>query len=90
MTKTFSTDVKKETAVLVALINQSQPAFVVNEYLDELAFLAETSGAVTLKRFTQKLEKPDVAYFVGKGKLQEIIEFLEFEEEVEYIIFRTL
>lgn len=86
MTKTFSTDVKKETAVLVALINQSQPAFVVNEYLDELAFLAETSGAVTLKRFTQKLEKPDVAYFVGKGKLEEIRAYVQ-DHEVDMVIF---
>lgn len=85
MTKTISTAVKKETAVLVALINQAQPAFVVNEYLDELAFLAETSGAVTLKRFTQKLEKPDVAYFVGKGKLEEIRKYVQ-EHEVDMVI----
>lgn len=86
MTKTFTTAVKKETAVLVALINQSQPAFRVNEYLDELAFLAETSGAITLKRFTQKLEKSDVAYFVGKGKLEEIRKYVQ-EHQVDMVIF---
>ncbi len=86
MTNTFSTAVKKETAVLVALINQTQPAFKVKEYLDELAFLAETSGALTLKRFTQKLEKPDVAYFVGKGKLEEIRKYV-LEHQVDMVIF---
>lgn len=86
MTKTFSTATKKETAVLVALINKSQSVFQVEEYLDELAFLAETSGAITLKRFTQKLEKPDVAYFVGKGKLNEIHQYVK-EHEVDMVIF---
>ena len=86
MTNTFSTAVKKETAVLVALINQAQPASKVNEYLDELAFLAQTSGAVTLKSFTQKLEKPDVAFFVGKGKLEEIRKYVQ-EHKVDMVIF---
>lgn len=72
--------------MLVALINQSQPVYKVEEYLDELAFLAMTSGAVTLARFTQKLEKPDTAYFVGKGKLEEIRSYVQ-QHEVDMVIF---
>ncbi len=63
---------KKETAVLVALISQNQSEQQAKEYLDELAFLAETLGINTLEVFTQKLDKPDVRSFVGKGKLEEI------------------
>ncbi len=61
-----------ERAVLVGLIHKEQTEPQVQEYLDELAFLAETAGAETVKRFTQKLAHPDRATFVGKGKLEEI------------------
>jgi GTP-binding protein HflX len=86
MPKPFSTAIRKETAVLVALINQQQPEYKAHEYLDELAFLAETSGAITLERFTQRLEKPDVTYFVGKGKLNEIQQYVK-AHEVDMVIF---
>lgn len=86
MIETFSTAKRKETAVLVALINQSQPEYKVEEYLDELAFLAETSGAITKKKFTQKLEKPDVTYFVGKGKLEEIQAYVQ-ANDIDMVIF---
>lgn len=86
MIETFSTAKKKETAVLVALVNQSQPEYKVEEYLDELAFLAETSGAITKKKFTQKLDKPDVAYFVGKGKLEEIQAYVQ-AQDIDMVIF---
>lgn len=86
MIKTFSTAPKQETAVLVALITPNQSAVQTNEYLDELAFLAETSGAKTVKSFTQKLEKPDIRTFVGKGKLDEIKNFVQ-AEEVDMVIF---
>ncbi|MDF9799797.1 GTP-binding protein HflX [Catalinimonas alkaloidigena] len=86
MIETFSTAKKKEKAVLVALINQSQPEYKVEEYLDELAFLAETSGAITKKKFTQKLDKPDVTYFVGKGKLDEIKTYVQ-ANEIDMVIF---
>lgn len=86
MIETFSTAKRKETAVLVALINQSQPEYKVEEYLDELAFLAETSGAITKKKFTQKLDKPDVTYFVGKGKLDEIKTFVQ-DNDIDMVIF---
>jgi GTP-binding protein HflX len=63
---------KEERAVLVGLVHKDQTEQQVQEYLDELAFLAETAGAVTVKRFTQKLPHPDSRTFVGKGKLEEI------------------
>lgn len=75
-----------EKAVLVGLINYWQDEEKVKEYLDELEFLAITAGAITLKRFTQKLEKPDGRTFVGSGKLNEIKQFIT-ENEVELLIF---
>jgi len=63
---------KEERAILVGLVHKDQTEPQVQEYLDELAFLAETAGAVTAKRFTQKLQHPDSRTFVGKGKLEEI------------------
>jgi GTP-binding protein HflX len=86
MIKSFSTAPKQETAVLVALITPNQTAEQANEYLDELAFLVETSGAKTVKAFTQKLEKPDIRTFVGKGKLEEIKAFV-ITEGVDMLIF---
>lgn len=65
------------TCVLVGMISNLQSEKVTGEYLDELAFLAETAGAVTLKKFTQRMEHPDSRTFVGKGKLQEIKAFCE-------------
>lgn len=63
---------EEEKAVLVGLIQKEQTQEQVNEYLDELAFLADTAGAVAVKTFTQKLPHPDSRTFVGKGKLEEI------------------
>jgi GTP-binding protein HflX len=63
---------KEEKAVLVGVIQKEQTEQQVTEYLDELSFLAETAGATTLRRFTQKLPHPDSRTFVGKGKLEEI------------------
>ncbi|RYF56146.1 MAG: GTPase HflX, partial [Cytophagaceae bacterium] len=75
-----------ETAVLVAVATQKQTALQTKEYLNELAFLAETSGIVTKKTFTQKLERPDTRTFVGKGKLEEIKTFIQ-AEPVDTVIF---
>ncbi len=86
MQKTYSTASKQETAVLVALINKNQTKAQAQEYLDELAFLAETSGAKTLATFTQKFEKPDTRTFVGKGKLEEIKAFV-VDNEIDMVIF---
>ncbi|MEO7310003.1 MAG: GTPase HflX [Chitinophagaceae bacterium] len=58
--------------ILVGLVHKHQTETQTHEYLDELAFLAETAGAITIKRFWQKLDHPDKATFVGKGKLEEI------------------
>ncbi len=75
-----------ETAVLVALITQKQTADQTKEYLDELAFLAETSGIITKKTFTQKLDRADTRTFVGKGKLEEIQTYVR-DNPVDIIIF---
>lgn len=78
--------IKEEKAVLVGLIHKDQTETQVQEYLDELAFLAETAGAVTVKRFTQKLLHPDSKTFVGKGKLEEIKNYCE-QKNVRVLIF---
>ena len=66
-----------ERAVLVGLITQQQNEQKTQEYLDELAFLAETAGAEVVKTFTQKIDYPNSVTYVGKGKLQEIREYIE-------------
>jgi GTP-binding protein HflX len=79
---------KQETeyAVLVGVIKSDQSEEQVMEYLDELEFLANTAGAETLKVFTQKLNRPDSKTFIGKGKLQEIKEYIE-DKDVSLVIF---
>ncbi len=72
--------------VLVGVINKEQTDMQVHEYLDELAFLAETAGAVTVKRFTQKLAHADSKTFVGKGKLEEIKKYIE-SRDIQLAIF---
>jgi len=67
----------EEKAVLVAVMQQEQTEQQVNEYLDELAFLAETAGAITQKKFVQKLAHPDSKTFIGKGKLEEIKAYIQ-------------
>jgi GTP-binding protein HflX len=74
------TEIKSEKAILVGLITPDQSEEKVNEYLDELAFLAETAGIVPGKRFVQRLEMPNSVTFVGAGKLQEIKEYIANEE----------
>jgi GTP-binding protein HflX len=68
---------EEERAVLVGLIHKTQTEPQVQEYLDELAFLATTAGAIAVKRFTQKLQHPDSRTFVGKGKLEEIQHYID-------------
>ncbi len=65
-----------EHAVLVGLITPSQPEDRTKEYLDELAFLADTHGIVPVKRFTQRLDQPNSTTYVGEGKLEEIRQFI--------------
>ena len=75
-----------ERAVLVALISGSQDERQALEYLDELEFLADTAGAIVLKKFTQKLDRPNTATFVGSGKLEEIGTYIKMTE-VDTVIF---
>ena len=74
-------EAKAETAVLVGLITQQQDEAKTKEYLDELEFLADTAGAVTVKRFTQKVQGPSQVTYVGKGKLDEIRQYVKLMEE---------
>lgn len=74
-------EIKSELAILVGLITPDTTEEQVNENLDELAFLAETAGLTTLKRFTQKLDVANSATFVGKGKLEEIEEYIRLKAE---------
>ena len=76
-------EVQAETAVLVGLITKTQDERKTSEYLDELEFLAETAGAEVVKRFTQKLDQAHSVTYVGKGKLEEIKEYIRNEEEAE-------
>ena len=76
-------EVKAETAVLVGLITQQQDEAKTKEYLDELEFLADTAGAITVKRFTQKVQGPSQVTYVGKGKLEEIRQYIVQQEDIE-------
>src|SRR4029079_12171212 len=77
---------KEEKAVLVGMIHKDQTEQQVQEWLDELAFLAETAGAVTVKRFFQKLQHPDSRTYVGKGKLEEIKKYVA-GKDIRVVIF---
>lgn len=83
MKEFIQSEAKTETAVLVGLITKQQDERKTAEYLDELEFLAETAGAVTVKRFTQRLDGPSSVTYVGKGKLEEIRSYIEAEDEAE-------
>ena len=82
-----TTEIYEERAVLVGLITASQNEQKSKEYLDELAFLTETSGATPVKRYTQRLDYPNPRTFVGEGKLAEIKQFLTENPEVGMVIF---
>ncbi|MBA2760969.1 MAG: GTPase HflX [Segetibacter sp.] len=77
---------QEEKAVLIGLIHKEQSEAQVKEYLEELAFLAETAGAKAIKRFFQKLQHPDSKTFLGKGKLEEIKNYID-SHEVTLAIF---
>ena len=76
-------EAKVETAILVGLITQTQDERKTTEYLDELEFLAHTAGAKVVRRFTQKLPCAHSVTYVGKGKLEEIRDYIRAEEEEE-------
>lgn len=87
MNDLISTEKELEKVVLVAVRTPDVSEREVNEYLDELAFLAETAGAVPVKRFIQSLPMHDNRYYVGSGKLEEIIGYVKVHEDVNAIIF---
>jgi len=82
----ISTAIPTHCCILIGVINKMQDDGLSKEYLDELAFLAETYGLTTIKTYTQKLEKPDKATFIGKGKLEEIKNFV-LENAIDVVIF---
>src|SRR5690606_2657137 len=84
--KTFDTAIKPERAVLVGIITPSENEEQEREYLDELAFLVDTAGGETVHAFTQKVQKPDRATFVGSGKLDEIKAYVD-AEEIDMVVF---
>jgi GTP-binding protein HflX len=78
---------QEQKTVLVGIVTGGQTEVQLTEYLDELAFLAETAGVIAVKKFTQKLPHPDSRTFVGKGKLEEIKRFVTTHADVELVIF---
>ncbi|MDX2003181.1 MAG: GTPase HflX [Chitinophagales bacterium] len=85
-TKEFISNTRTEKAVLVGLVTPKQNEEMLNEYLDELEFLAMTAGAVTLKRFFQKLPHPENRTYIGKGKLEEIKAYV-IAKAIDLVIF---
>ncbi len=86
MPEPFDTSPKQEKAVLVGIITGRQTENLLAEYLDELAFLVDTAGGIALRRFTQKLDRPDPATFIGKGKLEELTAYVK-EEKADLVVF---
>ena len=84
--KSYSTAQEPETCILIGLVTGGQSRDTVDEHLEELAFLATTAEATSLRTFIQGLNRPDTRTFVGSGKLQEIKEFVE-ERNVDMLIF---
>jgi GTPase len=82
----ISTEIMKERVVLVGIVTNDQSEEQAAEYLDELAFLTDTAGAVPVKRFFQKVEIPNPRTYIGSGKLQEIKQFVQ-ENEIDLVIF---
>lgn len=78
---------QEQKTVLVGVITPDQTERQLNEYLDELAFLATTAGVTAVKRYTQKLAHPDSKTFVGKGKLEEIKKYLDGHKDVDLVVF---
>jgi GTPase len=79
--------VEQEYCVLVGVVTKDQTEAQVQEYLDELEFLAMTAGASTVKRYIQKLPHPDTRTYIGKGKMEEIANYIEANENINMVIF---
>ena len=78
---------RESAAVLIGVIQGDQTETQVNEYLDELVFLAETAGVKTIKKVTQRLPHPDARSFIGKGKLEEVRKFIVAKGNIDLVIF---
>lgn len=81
------TETKEENALLVGIIQKDQTEQQVIEYMDELEFLAETAGVKTIKRFTQKMAHPDSRTFIGKGKLEEVKNYIQSKGNITLVVF---
>jgi GTP-binding protein HflX len=79
--------VEQEYCVLVGVVTKDQTEAQIQEYLDELEFLAMTAGASTVKRYIQKLPHPDTRTYIGKGKMEEIANYIEANENINMVIF---
>lgn len=79
----IKTEIYEEKAVLIGLITQNQLEDRAKEYLEELAFLAETAGAIPVKKFFQRVPFPNSRTFIGQGKLEEIAQYIKLQEEDE-------
>jgi GTP-binding protein HflX len=86
MPKLYDTQKKQEKAVLVGVNLQGQKIEQAEEYLDEMAFLAHTAGAVVAKKFMQRLPYPNPRTFIGEGKLEEVVEYVQ-AHEIDMVIF---
>ena len=82
----ISTALPSHTCILIGVINKQQDDHLSKEYLDELAFLASTYDLKAVKTFTQKLEKPDKTFFIGKGKLAEVKQYVK-DNNIDVVIF---
>jgi GTP-binding protein HflX len=84
--KLYDTGIKAERAVLVGIVTPGQTEMQTREYLEELQFLVSTAGGETIKSFTQRMQRPDRATFVGTGKLEEISAYVK-AEEIDIVVF---
>lgn len=81
----ISTAKQREKAILLALVTPQQPEHKTREYLAELAFLTETAGADVLKNFTQRLERPDLNTYFGKGRFEDVVAYV-VQEDIDLLI----
>src|SRR5215213_6399718 len=86
MIKNLTTNHTQEHCVLIGALFKQQNEELLIEHLDELAFLAETAGAITKKRFTQRLDHPDAKTFLGSGKLKEISDYIK-ANDIDLVVF---
>jgi GTP-binding protein HflX len=84
--KGYRISTEPEKAVLIGVINDNQDIRLVNDYLEELAFLVETAGAIPVKKFIQRLDSPNARTYIGSGKLEEIHQFTK-QENIDIVIF---